>query len=51
MKRLIIVSITVFCIGISNSYAWGELGHRIVVEIAKRHLTETLHQLTLRIKT
>ena len=40
MKRLIIITITVFCIGISNSYAWGELGHRIVVEIAKRHLTE-----------
>ena len=40
MKRFLAITLAVIYIGIGNSYAWGRFGHDIIVEIAKRHLTE-----------
>ena len=39
MKRLIILAVAILC-GVQTLSAWGTLGHDVVVEIAKRHLTE-----------
>ena len=40
MKRLFISIVAFALIGTYSAMAWGGLGHRTVVEIAKRHLTE-----------
>ena len=40
MKRFLAITLAVIYIGIGNSYGWGRFGHDIIVEIAKRHLTE-----------
>lgn len=39
MKKLLLCALSL-CLGIESSLAWGGYGHRTVVEIAKRHLTE-----------
>ena len=40
MKRLLISVVVFALVGTNSAMAWGGLGHRTVVEIAKRHLTE-----------
>ena len=40
MKRFLAIALAVIYIGIGYTYAWGKFGHDIIVEIAKRHLTE-----------
>lgn len=39
MNTLVIITICAF-VNISNAYAWGQIGHRVVGEIAESHLTE-----------
>lgn len=39
MKRIILLAF-VAMFGVQTASAWGDLGHDVVVEIAKRHLTE-----------
>ena len=39
MKRLLTI-IAILVLGIESASAWGKFGHEIVVEVAKRHLTE-----------
>ena len=41
MKRfLITVAVAVVALGINSAMAWGKFGHEIVIEVAKRHITE-----------
>ena len=40
MKRILILLVAVAAFGVGEAWAWAGLGHRTVVEIAKRHLTE-----------
>lgn len=40
MKKSILLLLLLTIAGIYNAGAWGALGHDIIVEIAKRHLTE-----------
>ena len=40
MKRVFAIVITTAIIGIGNLFAWGRVGHEIIIEVAKRHITE-----------
>ena len=40
MKRIFTVLLAIVIIGIESASAWGKLGHDVIVEVAKRHLTE-----------
>lgn len=40
MKKLFAVIIAIAIVGIESASAWGKLGHDVIVEVAKRHLTE-----------
>ena len=40
MKRLFIVLAVVALAGIESASAWGKLGHEVIIEVAKRHITE-----------
>lgn len=40
MKRFIVIALTATLLCMNSARAWNGLGHRTVVEIAKRHLTE-----------
>ena len=40
MKRLFVALLTITLVGIESALAWGELGHEVIIEVAKRHLTE-----------
>lgn len=40
MKRVFIVLAVVVLAGIESASAWGRLGHEVIIEVAKRHLTE-----------
>ncbi|HEX7357462.1 MAG TPA: S1/P1 nuclease [Ignavibacteriaceae bacterium] len=41
MKKIIVISLTFLFIGItSKSWAWGKTGHRVVANVACRHLTD-----------
>lgn len=40
MRRSIVIALTVALLCVNSAKAWNGLGHRTVVEIAKRHLTE-----------
>ena len=40
MKRIFTLLLAIAIVGIENASAWGKLGHDVIVEVAKRHLTE-----------
>ena len=40
MKRIFTVLLTIVIIGIESASAWGKLGHEVIIEVAKRHITE-----------
>ena len=40
MKRLLAVILAVAVIGVESASAWGKLGHEVIIEVAKRHITE-----------
>ena len=40
MKRIFTVLLAIAIVGIESASAWGKLGHDVIVEVAKRHLTE-----------
>ena len=40
MKKILTLLIAVTALGVGELWAWAGLGHRTVIEIAKRHLTE-----------
>ena len=40
MKRIFTLLLAIVIIGIESASAWGKLGHDVIVEVAKRHLTE-----------
>lgn len=40
MKKFILILTVLAIAGVNNAMAWSKYGHEIVVEIAKRHLTE-----------
>lgn len=40
MRRFLVVALTVALLCVNSAKAWNGLGHRTVVEIAKRHLTD-----------
>lgn len=40
MKRLFIILAVVAFAGIESVSAWGKLGHEVIIEVAKRHITE-----------
>ena len=44
MKRIIIIAVFALLTFTHNAFAWGEFGHKAIVEIAKRHLTEKAKQ-------
>lgn len=39
MRRIFIL-LLIFSASINSAFAWGEFGHKVIVEIAKRHITE-----------
>ena len=44
MKKSLLILAIALIFSIGNAQAWNKLGHRTVVEIAKRHLTEKTKQ-------
>ena len=40
MKRIFTALLAIVIIGIESASAWGKLGHEVIIEVAKRHLTE-----------
>ena len=44
MKRIFTLLLAIVIIGIESASAWGKLGHDVIVEVAKRHLTENTKQ-------
>ena len=40
MKRLFAVILAVAVVGIESASAWGKLGHEVIIEVAKRHITD-----------
>ncbi len=44
MKRLLIVILAVAIAGIESTSAWSKLGHEVIIEVAKRHITEKTKQ-------
>ena len=40
MKRIFTLLLAIAIVGIESASAWGKLGHDVIVEVAKRHLTE-----------
>lgn len=39
MKRLFVALIAIAIVGVESASAWGLLGHEVIIEIAKRHIT------------
>lgn len=44
MKRFFLLLTAIICFSIVDSYAWGRFGHEIVIEVAKRHISERTKQ-------
>lgn len=44
MRRIFLTLTALLCLGIGNTFAWGKFGHEIVIEVAKRHITERTKQ-------
>ena len=44
MKKSIFTLIVLLCAGVYNVAAWGKLGHEVIIEVAKRHITEQTKQ-------
>ena len=44
MKRLFIVAVFAIFTFSNNAFAWGKLGHEVIIEVAKRHITEQTKQ-------
>lgn len=40
MKRITLILLASLSLGITSAFAWGELGHQVVIEIAKLHISE-----------
>lgn len=41
MRRVIIALLATVALSLNSAFAWGKFGHEVVIEIAKRHLTES----------
>ena len=44
MKRIFAIAVFALLTFTHNAFAWGEFGHKAIVEIAKRHMTEKAKQ-------
>ena len=44
MKRIIIIAVFALLTFTHSAFAWGEFGHKAIVELAKRHMTEKAKQ-------
>lgn len=44
MKRVLIFVVAIALVGIESASAWGKLGHEVIIEVAKRHISEKTKQ-------
>jgi hypothetical protein len=44
MKRIFTLLLAIAIVGIESASAWGKLGHEVIIEVAKRHITEQTKQ-------
>ncbi len=40
MKKFFAIIVALAIVGIESASAWGKLGHEVIIEVAKRHITE-----------